>query len=170
MAFHAPDTNPKRLTSSCNLQKYSPSLHQIPINSTKSTPHTLMTSSRQRNRQLFNEYFTLSQWRCAHGEPDTKRRMKVPCADVGCGDEMCDERVEYMAWNGDCLRTCQEKGRDVRRQKATQSVCQGLPAQMSVGEVRHAQTRCHRKHRMKIGCADVGIEAEMCDERVEYTA
>ena len=63
-----------------------------------------------------------------------------------------------------------KRKRDVCRRNATQGVYQGLLAQMSVEKVRHAQTRCHRKHRMKIGCADGGIEAELCAERVEYTA
>ena len=69
---------------------------------------------------------------------------------------MCVERMSLIAYNQDRLRRCRRRSRDVCRETATQSVGRGLPAHLSVGEVRHAQTRCHRKRKIKIICAHVG--------------
>ena len=46
--------------------------------------------------------------------------------------EKCARKVENTAWEGDCLRRCHGKCREVRMEYATQGVCQGLPSHMSV--------------------------------------
>ena len=44
--------------------------------------------------------------RCVQRECHPGRRTRFACADVREEGEMCAVRVEYTAYNGDCLRRC----------------------------------------------------------------
>ena len=58
----------------------------------------------------------------------------------------------------------------VRREVATQGVSQGLPAQMSVWELRCVQGKLEIRRGRGIACADVGRNAEKCVGRMPYKA
>ena len=49
---------------------------------------------------------------------------------------------------------------------ATQNMYQGLPAQMSLEEVRCVHGKLNMRRKMKIACADVRENVETCAERM----
>ena len=83
---------------------------------------------------------------------------------------MCAGKVENTAWEGDCLRRCQKKCREVRREDNFQGVSQGLAARMSVWELRCVQRKLEIRRGRGIACADVRRNAEKCAERITFRA
>ena len=83
---------------------------------------------------------------------------------------MCAGKVENTAWEGDCLRRCQKKCREVRREDNFQGVSQGLVVQMSVWELRCVQRKLEIRRGRGIACADVRRNAEKCAERITFRA
>ena len=83
---------------------------------------------------------------------------------------MCAGKVGNTAWDGDCLRRCQKKCREVRREDNFQGVSQGLSARMSVWELRCVQGKLEIRRGRGIACADVRRNAEKCADGMPYKA